>query len=63
MSEAKFLDLTIDDALTFKHPYENVQTKLSMVSGMLHKIHQYVPNNILRMVCMSLGYSFLRTVL
>ena len=28
-----------------------------MVSGILHKIHRYVPTNILRMVYMSLGYS------
>ena len=57
VSEAKFLGITIDDALTFKQHYENVLTRLSMVSGILHKIHRYVPTNILRMVYMSLGYS------
>ena len=57
LSEAKFLGITIGDALTFKQHYENVLARLSMVSGILHKIHWYVQTNILRMVYMSLGYS------
>ena len=57
VGEAKFFGTTIDNALTFKQHYENVLTRLSIVSGKLHKIHRYVQFNFLRMVYMSLGYS------
>ena len=53
-----FISITIDNALTFKHHYENALTRLALVSCIIHKIHRYLPNNILRMVYMSLGYSF-----
>ena len=39
LSQAKFLGITSDDAITFKHHYENVLTRLTMVSGKFHKIH------------------------
>ena len=55
--KVRFLGKTIDDALAFKQHFENVLTRLSMVSGILHKIHRSAPTNILRMVFMSLGYS------
>ena len=57
VSEENFLGITIDDALTFRLHYEDLLTRLSMVSGILHNIHRYVPTKILRMVYMSLGYS------
>ena len=61
--EAKFLGIIIADALTFKHHYENVLTRLSMVSGILHKFHRYVPTKNLRKVYMSLGFLHLDMVL
>ena len=39
VNEANFLGITIDDAVTLKHQYENMFTRISMVSGVLHKIH------------------------
>ena len=37
---APTLGTTIHDALTSEHHYENLLTRLSMVAGILHKIHR-----------------------
>ena len=59
VDEAKFLGIIIDSKLTFKHHFENVLKKLSSVSGIIFRNRDYIPRKVLRMLYLSLGWSYL----
>ena len=55
----KFLGIIIDSKLTFKHHFEIVLSKLSSVSGIIFINRDYIPRKDLRMLYLSLGWSYL----
>ena len=59
INEAKFLGIIVHTKLTFKHHFDNVLSKLLSVSGTIFRNLDYIPRKVLRMLYLSLGWSYL----
>lgn len=59
VTQAKFLGLTIDDALKFKIHSRQVMTKMSKYSGVLRNLSKFLPSQLLRKIYLTLVYPIL----
>lgn len=59
VTEFKFLGITIDDKLKWKRHIDNIISKISVISGILFRIREFVNENCLRQIYLSLVYPHL----
>ena len=59
VDEAKFFGIIVGSKLIFKQHFENVLSKLSSVSRIIFRNRDYILKKVLRMLYLSLGWSYL----